>query len=116
MEKYSDRRTNLVLKFFILYNKPTALLSFLQSSVIWCFQVSRLSKITPRYLIFVDSNIFVWFSLRTMRSLRGFDGGRKIINSVLLTFRERRFAHNHSKIIFNSLFIMRFNILGSECE
>ena len=32
-----------------------------------------------------------------MRSLRGVAGERNIRNSVLLTFNERRFSHNHSK-------------------
>ena len=57
---------------------------------------------TPKYLILGDSKILIPFSFSTILWLNGFLGGLKIMNSVLVTLIESRFAHNLSN--FNYLF------------
>ena len=59
---------------------------------------------TPKYFILGDTKTLILFSFSTILWLNGFLGGLKIMNSVFVTLIERRFAHNHSKIDFNSLF------------
>ena len=59
---------------------------------------------TPKYFILGDSKILIPFSFSTIIWLNGFLGGLKIMNSVLVTLIERRFAHSHSNTNFNYLF------------
>ena len=74
-------------------------LSFFESSWMWNFQVKRSSTIRPRYLFFLDSNNVVPFNRSEKRLCRFFRGGLNLINSVLATLRDRRFAHSHSNKI-----------------
>ena len=85
---------------------------FFVSSLIWWFQWRKGSKMTPKYFILGDSNILIPFSFSTIIWLNGFLGGLKIMNSVLVTLNERRFAHYHLKTNLNSLFnIFAINFL-----
>ena len=59
---------------------------------------------TPKYLILGDSKILIPFSFSTILWFNGFLGGLKIMNSVLVTLIESRFAHNHSNTHCNYLF------------
>ena len=53
--KYKDLSVDGVQNVLILYSIPIARLSFLESSMMWNVQLNLLSRINPRYFIFVDS-------------------------------------------------------------
>ena len=95
---------------------PTERPSFLHSSLMWNFQESLSSIKSPRYLILRVSWIFTLLRVNTTLFCNFMPGGRKMINSVLLTLRESLFARSQSYNNYNSLFMVFLITSGSLWE